>query len=238
MKHLTASLAMMTLPIAAAPLWVWIALPASAQLTVYDPANHAQNILHAVRTLQELDQQVQQLAHEIDMIEKMAKDLETLPVEVAQAIIRDRITRIEALLKRAEGIGYEVGEIERDYDEAYPETYGDVPPSSSVLVEDARSRWEQSRTAHRDVLLMAAEVRYANAGNAEALTGLVEGSQGAIGNLQALQAGNQIEALSAEQLIQMQALMAANYRAQSLDEARRLAEAERGRARLKSFLEN
>ena len=31
-------------------------------------------------------------------------------------------------------------------------------------------------------------------------------------------------------------LMAANYRAVSLDEARRLAEAERGRARLRSFL--
>lgn len=238
MKRLSAALAFVALPIAAVPLFVFLAPKASAQLAVYDPANHAQNILQAVRALQELDQQVQQLAHEIDMIEKMAKDLETFPVEVAHAIIRDRITRIEELLKRAEGIGYEVDQVERDYDEAYPETYGDVPPSSSVLVEDARSRWEQSRTAHRDVLLMAAEVRDANTGNAEALSGLVEGSQGAIGNLQALQAGNQIEALSAEQLIQMQALMAATYRAQSLDEARRLAEAERGRARLKSFLEN
>lgn len=238
MKRLMPPLAAICVPLAAVPLSVFLPPPAVAQLAVYDPANHAQNILQAVRALQALDQQVQQLAHEIDMIEKMAKDLETFPAEVAHAIIRDRITRIEELLKRAEGIGYEVDRVERDYDEAYPETYGDHPPSSSVLIEDARSRWEQSRTAHRDVLLMAAEVRNANADNAEALTGLVEGSQGAIGNLQALQAGNQIEALSAEQLIQMQALMAANYRAQSLDEARRLAEAERGRARLKSFLEN
>ena len=30
-------------------------------------------------------------------------------------------------------------------------------PSASALLRDARSRWAQSRTAHRDVLLMAAE---------------------------------------------------------------------------------
>jgi type IV secretion system protein TrbJ len=57
--------------------------PACAQVTVYDPANHAQNVLQAVRALQELDNQVRQLAHEIDMLENMARDLETLPVNVA-----------------------------------------------------------------------------------------------------------------------------------------------------------
>ncbi|HCN91608.1 MAG TPA: P-type conjugative transfer protein TrbJ, partial [Hyphomonas sp.] len=56
------------------------------------------------------------------------------------------------------------------------------------------------------------------------------------GNLQALQAGNQIKALSAQQLMQMEALLAAHYRAEALDRARELEEAARGRARLQSFL--
>lgn len=115
MKRLTPHIAAILIPIAAVPLSIWVPPPASAQLTVYDPANHAQNILQAVRALQEVDQQVQQIAHEIDMIEKMARDLETFPVEVAHAIIRDRITRIEDLLRKAEGIGYEVEEVEREY---------------------------------------------------------------------------------------------------------------------------
>jgi P-type conjugative transfer protein TrbJ len=214
-----------------------IAPPATAQLSVYDPANHAQNILQAARALQQLDQQVEQLTHEIDMLENMARDLETFPTDLTRAIIQDRISRIEILLRKAEGVGYEIGEVERRYNEAYPETYGDTPPSASALLRDARSRWAQSRTAHRDVLLMVAETTAANQTNAGALSELVRGSQEAAGNLQALQAGNQIGALSTEQLIRIETLMAAHYRARSLDEARRLAEATRARARLRTFLE-
>ena len=125
---------------------------------------------------------------------------------------------------------------EEEYENLYPETYSDTPPESDVLVEDARARWRQSRSAHKHTLLMVAETVRNNAEDSEALTGLVDESQTAIGNLQALQAGNQIGALSAEQLIQMEALMAAHYRAIAFDRARELEEAERGRARLKSFL--
>ena len=84
---------------------------------------------------------------------------------------------------------------------------------------------------------MAAEITAANQINAGALSELVDGSQEAAGNLQALQAGNQIGALSTEQLIRIETLMAAHYRAQSLDEARRLAEATRAHARFRTFLE-
>ena len=107
-------------------------LPATAQLSVYDPANHAQNILQAARALQQLDQQVEQLTHEIEMLDNMARDLETFPIEVSQAIIQDRITRIAILLQKAEGIGYDVDAVEQEYNTAYPETYGAHPPSASA----------------------------------------------------------------------------------------------------------
>ncbi|KCZ47299.1 MULTISPECIES: P-type conjugative transfer protein TrbJ [Hyphomonas] len=237
MKALLSSVAL-----AAIPLSGLMAPPASAQLfgggIVYDPTNHAENILQAVRALQQIDNQIRQLTHEIDMIEKMARDLETLPVEVARAIIADRIRRIGELMEEADGIGYGVEEVERDYEDLYPETYGETPPANAVLVEDARARWQQSRSAHKHTLLMVAETVRDNARDAEALTGLVEESQTAIGNLQVLQAGNQIEAMSAQQLMQMEAMMAAHYRAEALDRARELEEAERGRARLQSFFGN
>ncbi|MEQ3648947.1 MAG: P-type conjugative transfer protein TrbJ, partial [Hyphomonas sp.] len=70
MKALLSSIAL-----AAMPLPGLMAPPASAQLfgggIVYDPANHAENILQAVRALQQIDNQIRQLTHEIDMIEKM-----------------------------------------------------------------------------------------------------------------------------------------------------------------------
>ena len=217
-----------------------MAPPASAQLfgggIVYDPSNHAENILQAARALQQIDNQVRQLTHEIDMIEKMARDLETLPVEVARGIIADRIRRIKELMREADGIGYGAEAVERNYEDLYPETYGETPPANVVLVEDARARWQQSRLAHKHTLLMVAETVRDTEQDADALTGLVEESQTAIGNLQALQAGNQIKALSAQQLMQMEALLAAHYRAEALDRARELEEAARGRARLQSFL--
>ncbi|PQA88335.1 P-type conjugative transfer protein TrbJ [Hyphococcus luteus] len=212
-----------------------IAPAAQAQWSVYDPLNHVQNILQAVRTLEEVENQIQQLAHEIEMLENMARNLETLPVNVAEAIILDRINRISELMREAEGIGYGVETVERDYDEAYPDSYSE-PPSQAALVEDARRRWSQSRLAYRDTLVTLSAALADNETDAGAIAGLVERSQSAAGALQAAQAGNQIEAMQTEQLMQMEAMMAAQYRADALDHARELAEEERARARFRSFM--
>ncbi len=236
MKRLETCLMILLSPVLVSAPHLVFPPQAGAQVAVYDPANHAQNILQAVRALQELDNQVRQLAHEIDMIEKMARDLETLPVDVAHTIIRDRITRIEAIIRDADGIGASVEAVDRSFEASYPATYGDTPPGASVLLADARARWEASRQAHKHVLLIAAETREGNTADADALSGIVAESQGAAGNLQALQAGNQINALAAQQLMQVEALLGASARAEALETARGLAEAERGRARLSAFL--
>jgi len=214
--------------------------PANAQFgggVVYDPANHVQNILTAVRSLQQINQQIEQLTHEIEMLENMARNLETLDVNVAEAIIRDRIRRIYDLMGQAEGIGYGVEEVEREYEEIYPETYGDTPPDSDVLIEDARVRWRQSRTAYRDALVTIGASLEDNQTDGAAIAELVTQSQSAAGALEAAQAGNQLEAMQTQQLMQIESIMAAHYRAESLERARQLAEAERGRARTRSFLE-
>ena len=57
--------------ICAAPLSLALPAPASAQIAVYDPVNHVQNILQGIRTLQEINQQIQQLTHEIETLENM-----------------------------------------------------------------------------------------------------------------------------------------------------------------------
>jgi P-type conjugative transfer protein TrbJ len=74
--------------------------------------------------------------------------------------------------------------------------------------------------------------------DATSLQSRLAASKGASGNLQAVQAGNEIAALQTEQLMQIEAMMASHYRAEALERARQLAEAERGRARTRSFLGN
>jgi type IV secretion system protein TrbJ len=235
MRRRLACLFLTTLPVLAMPLPALLAPPATAQVTVYDPANHAQNILQAVRAMQELEGQVRQLAHEIEMLENMARNLETLPVSVAESIIGQRIIRIEDVLRRAQGIGYSVDEIERDYETAYPEDYATTTPNA-VLVEDARTRWRQSRDAFRETLTVSAAALEDNQTDADAIRSLVTQSQDAVGALQAAQAGNELSAMTNQQLMQIEAMLAAQHRAEALEEARQLTEAERGRARLKSFL--
>ena len=209
--------------------------PAAAQLAVYDPANHVQNVYQAARALQQINQQIQQITHEIEMLENMARDLESLPDSIAGDILR-RTTRIDDLMREAEGIGYGVEEIEREYDAAYPADHGDTPPPGKILVEEARARWRQSRAAYRESLQVTAEVVSSAREDSTSLDGLIADSQSAAGNLQVVQAGNQIEALQTEQLMQMESMMAAHYRAQALERARQLAEATRGRARTRAFL--
>ena len=153
MKRLLLSAALCALPMTAIT-----APPAHAQWTVYDPANHIQNIYQAVRALQEINNQIQQLTHEIEMLENMARDLENLPDSIADDILR-RMRRIDELMRDAEGIGYGVEEIEREYEVIYPEEYGETPPEHRVLVEEARTRWRQSRSAYRESLLVTGRSR-------------------------------------------------------------------------------
>ena len=202
---------------------------------VYDPANHAQNILTAVRSLQEINQQIQQLTHEIQMLENMAKDLQSLPTSIANDL-RTKILTVDNLIRLAKGIAYDVSQVEVEYEKVFRETYGTNPPPTPVIVQEARDAWVQSREGFKHSLVVQAQVITNIRDDIQKLHGLVGDSQSAAGNLEVVQAGNQIAALSAEQLMQIQTLLASHYRAEALERSRILAEKERGRARLNRFL--
>jgi len=68
------------------------------------------------------------------------------------------------------------------------------------------------------------------------LAGLVNASQGAVGSLQAQQATNQLLALSIKQQLQVQSLLAAQGRAQALNDANNAEAEEEGRAAFQTFL--
>ncbi len=229
MKRLLASLLLMSSSLS-------LIQPAKAQWVVYDPANHISSILQLVEAVEGVINQITQLANEVKMLESMAKDLESLPQSIANDIL-DRLAQIEDLTEQANGIGYKIEEIERRYKELYPEDQTSTPPEHRILVEQARARWMQSRSAFEDSLKLTAQVVQNTRIDTSSLDSLIAHSQSAAGNLQAVQAGNQIEGLQTQQLIQMQNMMAGHYRAQVLEDARHLAEAEAGRARTKSFLE-
>ena len=193
---------------------------------VYDPANHAENLIQTA--------QVQQLANETQMLLNQARNLASLPTSVA-ANIRTSLARVDGLITTARGIAYQVSVIDSEYRRLFPEQYA-AAVSTSQIVADAQEAWSLAREGFKHSLEVQAEVVGQVRADTVTLDGLIAESQGAVGNLQVAQAGNQLTALAAKQTMQLQTLLAASARADALERARSLAAHEQARARFVRFM--
>lgn len=203
-------------------------------LTVFDPSNYAQNLLQAARALVQIDNQVQSLQHEVTMLQNMARDLAPQPHSVLPELAL-ALRRIEALIDDAEGIALSMAETERAWAEVYPQAYADSI-SGNALLRDAHQRWIYAMEGFAHSLRLQAELAQTLAGDEALIAELVDLSQAAAGNLQASQATNQLLALQAKQQAQFQAMAAAQYRAQSLEQARQAMAQEQARAQFARFI--
>ena len=101
---------------------------------------------------------------------------------------------------------------------------------------EAADQWRISRDAFRASIQVQSGIVTSIAEAHETLTDLVGESQSATGNLSVAQAGNQLVALGVEQQMQMQQLMAAQYRMETLETSRRAAIEEQARIRHQRFI--
>ena len=211
-------------------------LPAqsAAWRVVYDPWNHAENVLSAARALEEINNQVKQISNEAQMLINQTRNLANLPVSIAGEL-QGSLNQVDKLIRDARGIAYQLSEIDRTYRQFFPDQY-ENSVSTVKIVQDARATWNLARKGFRHALEVQASVVGEIRSDAAALDRLIGESQGAAGNLQAVQAGNQLTALAAKQSMQLQSILAASARAEALAEADALAARERGRARFKRFL--
>jgi len=201
---------------------------------VYDPANHAENLLTAARTLQQINNQVRQLANEAQMLLNEAQNLTRLPSSVAPNL-QASLARLDNLIIIARGIAYNVSIIDSEYRRLFPEEYT-AAVSTSQIVRDSQEAWILAREGFKHSLEVQAEVVGQVRADTVTLDSLIAESQGAVGNLQVAQAGNQLTAFSAKQTMQLQTLLAASARADALDRARSLAAHEQARARFTRFM--
>ena len=104
------------------------------------------------------------------------------------------------------------------------------------MVRDAKVRWDQTLAAWKRSANLQAKIAENTDQDAGLLDTLLNRSRSAVGNLQASQAGNELTGLSVKQSLQLQQLMAAQYRAETLDRSRRMAAEEEARVRFNSFL--
>lgn len=192
--------------------------PAHAQLTVFDPSNYSQNILTAARTLTQINNQIQSLQNQARSLLNQAKNLTTIDFPELQALTQT-LQQVDRLMGQAQGIRLQVSGLDQQFRQLFPQSFG-RPLRMNDQVVAARSRLDTAMTAYQHTMTVQAQVAENVAADAQTLSSLVAKSQGAEGSLQAQQATNQLLALSAKQQFQIQNMMAAQYRAETIERAR------------------
>lgn len=193
--------------------------PASAQMSVIDTSNYTQNLLTAARTLTQINNQIQSLQNETQMLANQSKHLSKIDFR-EMAGLQQRLGQIDKLMGQAQGIDFRVDEIEAQFGKAFPASFENLLKRDARVAE-AKKRLDAAMTTFRQTMGVQSEIVENVRDDAEALQAIVDKSQGAEGGLQAQQATNQLLALATKQQFQIQQLMAAQFREQSLEAARR-----------------
>ena len=204
-----------------------LAQPAAA-ITVFDPSNFVQNTLTAVRTLEQINNQINQLQNEAQMLMNQARNLATLDFNIVNRL-RSTLATTERLIAEAQGLAYDVQSMDATFSRLYPEQYA-ATISGDRMAQDARERWQNTLNGLHTAMQMQAQVSQNLTQDESALADLVSQSQSATGALQAMQATNQLLALQAKQSIQAQQLQITQDRAASLEVARQAGDRARPRS--------
>ena len=201
---------------------------------VFDPTNLVQNTLTAIRTLEQINNQIQQLQNEAQMLVNQARNLASLPFNVVSRL-RGNLALTQRLIEQAKGLAYDVTNLDKELKRLYPEQYA-ATVSGDQMYRDAQERWKNTLNGLQTTMRMQAQASQNLSDDEGVLADLVGKSQSAVGALQAMQAMNQLLALQAKQSIQTQRLHITQDRAASLELARQAAATERGREVTRRFL--
>ena len=207
---------------------------ACAQLAVIDAASLKEATLEAQQSLQQINNQVTQIQQFVQMLQNDERNLTALPFSVV-AQLDQSIAQITALMGQAEGLVYNVQGVEAQFQRFYPSSIGAATPDLQ-LASDAQTRWQYSLASFQNTMQVQSQIVQGLTADQAQMDALVAQSQGATGALQATQAGNQLIALHAKQLTALQALLAAQARAQALEQARAAAAEGQGYAQYQRFL--
>lgn len=207
---------------------------AQAQWVVVDPTNLVQNTLTAIRTMEMIENQINQLQNEAQMLVNQGRNLASLPFNVVNRL-QATLANTQQLISQAQGLAFQVQNMDQQFAQLYPTQYA-ATVSGNQMYQDAHQRWQNTLNGLQTAMRMQAQVSQNLTEDQSVLTDLVGQSQSATGSLQAMQATNQLLALQAKQSIQTQQLQLTQGRATALELARQAAAVERGHEVTQRFL--
>jgi type IV secretion system protein TrbJ len=208
------------------------ATPAEA-IPVFDAGNYAQNVLQAARALEQINNQIHSLQNQAVMLEGLAKNLSHLDYSSLSRLSQD-LAAISQLVHSAQGISFDVEAARQQFAALF--SSGAVGTSTTSALQGATARLQAAQAAFQQSVVLQSQVTAGAENDMSTLSTLVEKSQAADGNLQATQITNQLLALVAKQQSELQQLMAAQSRAQSLQQSSDIQAAAEARAATRRFL--
>lgn len=235
MKPIHAALAATAI---ASALAVPIAMPAPAAasgLPVFDVTNYAQNLLQAARALDQVNNQLTSLQNEASMLQNMAANLKRIDFPQLQRMT-SAMQRIDRLMDEAKGIQFKVDGLDRQMESLFPGALKQAL-TGDQRVAQARARLDSATAAWHQAMRVQAGVAQNVEEDSGLLNELAARSQSAAGALAVGQSANQLLALGVKQQLQLQNLMATEFREAALDRARRAQAEEDGRAATRRFLD-
>ncbi len=209
--------------------------PAAAQMPVFDAGNYSAEPLQAARTLEQVNNQVKSLQNEAAVLKNMARNLQTIDFPQLEKL-KSTLEEIDGLMGEARAIDFKVSGLDQRIGEMFP---GELQRalSSDERVSAARKRLDAATEAYRQSMIVQAGIVENVEKDAGTLSQLAAASQGAAGVLQASQAANQLIALSIKEQLQLQNLMASQFREQSIERARQAQAEEDARTTIRRFLD-
>lgn len=209
--------------------------PAAAQMPVFDAGNYSENLVQAARALEQVNNQVKSLQNEATALKNMARNLQTIDFPQLQKL-KSAMEQVDGLMDQARAIDFKVSGLDRRIGQIFP---GELQRAltGDERVSSARQRLDAATAAYRQSMIVQAGIAQNVEMDASTLSELSATSQGAVGALQASQASNQLMALSIKQQLQLQNLLASEFREQSIERARHAQAEEDARATTSRFIE-
>ena len=206
----------------------------AAALTVFDPLNYQENVLSALRALEQINNQVRQLQAQAQMILRLDQNLQRLGGTIAPDLQRT-LSDLHARLRDGEGLALTLRQTEERYAALFPKELT-ASLSSDEILRAVKSRWDEEYASLRRSALLQGQIADGIGSDSRLLDDALMRSRNATGALEVAQAGNELSSLGIKQALNLQGLLATQARGDTLNRARVLAAESEGRQRFKSFL--
>jgi len=191
--------------------------PAAAFYTVFDPTALIQEILGYIDQISQTVNTARQVENQLSSLANEAKNLANMDSRTAwQTLsgIRSNLTQVMQMQANIRGLTMEYQKVEAAWDTLYRDFGSFNGMSGTDYAAQAQKVLDQTNRATYDA--MRAQGLVSQLGNdARNLESLLNASNTSSGALSAAQAGNHIAALTAQQLMRLQQIVATSYRVES-----------------------